>query len=138
MISNIHQIHQNILPLTHIGFKITYCSITPFDIHNKINITVNIFITIYILLVMIFPSVSLYWHHEAWVHKTRKFGHDTATTGWTPNCRFLTTTIFNFIKFYTSDFSVLYFLIGPGKIFYPRRYYFCSCRIFFSVIWYLY
>ena len=89
--------------------------------HNNLNTIITIFSTIYLLLLVLFPSVPLYWHHESWVHKNRKFVHDTSKSGSTSNRHFSMTirplrTIFSLRKFYTSALNVLYLLIGPIKV----------------------
>ena len=52
---------------------------------------IKIFSTIYLSLRVLVPSVTFYWHHESWVHKTRKFVQDTRKTGSTSNCHLLMT-----------------------------------------------
>ena len=63
----------------------------PFCIHNNLNIIIKIFKTIYLMFMVIFLPISLYWHHDSLVHKTRTFFHDTSKTGATSNRCFSTT-----------------------------------------------
>ena len=77
-----------------------------------------------------------YWHHEYWVHKTRKIVSITAKKGSDPNHRFpITIThlimFFNFIKIYTSSnkyytrslvrIRAIYFLLFYLKQKTPRK-----------------
>ena len=39
---------------------------TPFWIHNNLNMIIKIFITIYLSLTVLFPSVPLYLHNARW------------------------------------------------------------------------
>ena len=73
--------------------------------HNNLNMIIKIYSTIYLSLTLIFPSVLSYWHHESWVHKTRKIIYSMAKKGSTFNLCFSNAieslrTIFKLIKFY--------------------------------------
>ena len=92
--------------------------------------------TIYLLLVVLFISVQLYWHHESRVHKTRKFVRDTAKKGSTSNRRLSTTIrplkkIFKLYKVISLWFKGIILSGWSRKLKYnPRRYSICS-SIFF-------
>ena len=109
-------------------FDISFC------MHNDLRM-IKILSTIYLLLVFLFLSVSLCWHHESLVHKTRKFVHDTEKTGSTSNL-YLSMTIrplriiFNCINLYTSYLKVFYSMIDLVKAnINPQIYYICSSKV---------
>ena len=84
--------------------------------HDNLKIIIKIPITIYLSFLVLFTSVLLHWYYESWVYKNLTFIHDTEKTVSTSNRSFSVTirylrTIFNLIKFYTSDLKVLYSLI---------------------------